>query len=81
MLFNEKTIIETAKFKFIVKYHGKKSLRDCISETLLELTQFDKSQFANVFGMLYGELNFNFDEYVEKIYTLMENEAKKNLRK
>ena len=67
----EKEIIEKAKFKFNVVNHGTVALKDCIMESILEVTHLTESQLANVFGLFYGEDVPTLNELVEKIYKKM----------
>ena len=67
----EKEIIEKAKFKFNVVNHGTVALKDCIMESILEVTHLTESQLANVFGLFYGENVPTLNELVEKIYKKM----------
>ena len=67
----EKEIIEKAKFKFSVVNHGTVALKDCIMESILEVTHLTESQLANVFGLFYGEDVPTLNELVEKIYKKM----------
>lgn len=67
----EKEIIEKAKFKFNVVNHGTVALKDCIMESILEVTHLTESQLARVFGLLYGKDVPTLDEMVERIYKKM----------
>lgn len=67
----EKEIIEKAKFKFNVVNHGTVALKDCILESILEVTHLTESQLANVFGLFYREDVPTLNELVEKIYKKM----------
>ena len=67
----EKEIIEKAKFKFNVVNHGTVALKDCIMESILEVTHLTESQLANVFGLFYGEDVPTLNELVERIYKKM----------
>ena len=67
----EKEIIEKAKFKFNVVNHGTVALKDCIMESILEVTHLTESQLANVFGSLYGKDVPTLNELVERIYKKM----------
>lgn len=67
----EKEIIEKAKFKFNVVNHGTVALKDCIMESILEVTHLTESQLANVFGLFYREDVPTLNELVEKIYKKM----------
>ena len=67
----EKEIIEKAKFKFNVVNHGTVPLKDCIMESILEVTHLTESQLANVFGLLYGKDVPTLNELVEKSYKKM----------
>ena len=77
----EKEIIEKAKFKFNVVNHGTVALKDCILESILEVTHLTESQLANVFGLFYGEDVPTLNELVEKIYKKMgENNGNKSFK-
>ena len=67
----EKEIINKARFKFIVVNHGVVPLKDCIMESILEVTHLTESQLARVFDLLYGKDVPTLDEMVERIYKKM----------
>ena len=67
----EKEIINKARFKFIVVNHGVVPLKDCIMESILEVTHLTESQLARVFDLLYGKDVPTLDEMVEIIYKKM----------
>lgn len=67
----EKEIINKARFKFIAVNHGVVPLKDCIMESILEVTHLTESQLARVFDLLYGKDVPTLDEMVERIYKKM----------
>lgn len=70
----EEKIKDTAKFKFICKYNGKKDLKSCILEAIFEETHLTETSLALVFGSLYPDEYTNIDNWVNKIYEQMERE-------
>lgn len=64
----EERIMERANFLYICKYHGEKKLRDCVNESIHDVSHLEQEQFCSLFGIYQREL----DAFIDYICEIME---------
>lgn len=72
----ENEIMDNANTLFIIKYHGEKTLKECLIEAITVVTKLTESQYC---GFLRTQLGYcvDFDAYINFLYEkMLKNGAK-----